>query len=145
MTFNVYTDASVLPDEGNEAGVGAVVYCTEYERIIHSAGAYINRVLNVTMAEVVAIIYGLNQVVSVINDGGYDIKLVRICSDCTSALDLVSGEGASDEYEVAELIEILDEAMADVSCDVEFQWVRGHSDHRMNDLADYLAYHHAKG
>ena len=141
----MYTDASVLIDEDNEAGVGIVVYCTEYKRIIHSSGIYINRVDGPTTAELVAIIYGINEVKRVIEDGSYNPKLVRIISDCTSALDLAAGDGGTDDECISELLEILDETSTDVSCPIEYQWVKAHSNHKMNDIADYLAYHPAQG
>jgi ribonuclease HI len=141
----VYTDASVLPDDDNEAGVGAVIYCTEHERILHSSGIYISRVDSPTTAELVAIIHGMNQVRETIDSGSYTPKLIRIISDCTAALDLASGEGSSDNEGISDLLEILDEVSEKINCPIEFQWVKAHSNHRMNDLADYLAYHHARG
>lgn len=97
------------------------------------------------MGELVAIIFGINEVSSVIINGGYDVELVRICSDCIPALDLALGESRSDSEGIGELLEILEGATEEIPCEVEFQWVRGHSNHKMNDLADHLAYHHAKG
>jgi ribonuclease HI len=87
----------------------------------------------------------MNQVKETISSGDYTPKLVRIISDCTAALDLASGEGRSDNKEIGDLLEILDELSVEITCPIEFQWVKAHSNHRMNDLADYLAYHHARG
>ena len=77
--------------------------------------------------------------------GEPQIGLLRICSDCESALDLASGDSHTEQDDLINLVKAIDVQCNNVPFDIEFQWVRSHSNHEYNDLADTLAYSHAQG
>ena len=137
MTYNIYTAASVIVNDDFRAGVGLTIYCNETKSIEMSVGFNIGDAPNSTLAELTAIIYGLIHMGRYLKDSNKSAKLVRVCSDCTSAIDLASGEGQSDDKS-------LEDTLSRVDYDVQFQWVKGHSGHRMNEISDQLAYWHAQ-
>ena len=126
------------------AGVGLTIYCNETKSFDMSVGFNFGDAPNSTLAELTAIIYGLIHMGRYLKDSNKSAKLVRVCSDCTSAIDLASGEGQSDDKSTLELLSILEDTLSRVDYDVQFQWVKGHSGHRMNEISDQLAYWHAQ-
>lgn len=144
MTYNVYTDASVMVNDDFRAGVGVAIYCNETKSIEMSVGFNIGDAPNSTIAELTAIIYGLIHMGRYLKDSNKTATLVRVCSDCTAAIDLASGQGQSDDKSTLEILSILDNLLAKVDYDIQFQWVKGHSGHKMNEITDQLAYWHAQ-
>ena len=61
------------------------------------------------------------------------------------AIEHVEGTTDIENEDIGEITHFIQKIVKTYPCDVQFQWVRGHSDHPMNDMADYIAYHHAQG
>ena len=100
-----------------------------------------NDVDNCTVAELFAIRLGLFLSKSTVREG----DLLRICSDSLSAIEHLEDAVETNNEDVGEIKHFIQRILETYPCDVEFQWVRGHSDHPMNDMADYIAYRHAQG
>ena len=100
-----------------------------------------NDVDNCTVAELFAIRLGLFLSKSTVKEG----DLLRICSDSLSAIEHVEGAVDTENEDIGEITHFIQKILKTYPCEVQFQWIRGHSDHPMNDMSDYIAYHHAQG
>jgi len=141
IVYNCYTDASTVGEyEYASSGMAAILVNITDNKLIYSMGRT-NDVNNCTVAELFAIRLGLFLSRSVVKDG----DLLRICSDSLSAIEHVEGTTNTENEDIGEITHFIQKILKTYPCDVQFQWVRGHSDHPMNDMADYIAYHHAQG
>ena len=141
VVYNCYTDASTIEDSvDSTSGLAAILVNITDNRLVYSMGRT-NDVDNCTVAEMFAIRLGLFLSKSVVKEG----DLLRICSDSLSAIEHLEGSIDSDNEEINEIKQFIQRILKTYPCKVQFQWVRGHSDHPMNDMADYIAYHHAQG
>jgi len=141
IVYNCYTDASTVGEyEYASSGMAAILVNITDNKLIYSMGRT-NDVNNCTVAELFAIRLGLFLSKSVVKDG----DLLRICSDSLSAIEHVEGTTNTENEDIGEITHFIQKILKTYPCDVQFQWVRGHSDHPMNDMADYIAYHHAQG
>ena len=141
IVYNCYTDASTVGEyEYASSGMAAILVNITDNKLIYSMGRT-NDVNNCTVAELFAIRLGLFLSKSVVKQG----DLLRICSDSLSAIEHVEGTTSTENEDIGEITHFIQKILKTYPCDVQFQWVRGHSDHPMNDMADYIAYHHAQG
>tara|TARA_Y100000004_G_scaffold125598_1_gene141299 strand:+ start:45 stop:473 length:429 start_codon:yes stop_codon:yes gene_type:complete len=141
IVYNCYTDASTIGQyETASSGMAAILVNITDNRLIYSMGRT-NDVDNCTVAELFAIRLGLFLSKSVVKEG----DLLRICSDSLSAIEHVEGRTETENEDIGEITHFIQKILKTYPCDVQFQWVRAHSDHPMNDMADYIAYHHAQG
>ena len=141
IVYNCYTDASTVGEyEYASSGMAAILVNITDNKLIYSMGRT-NDVNNCTVAELFAIRLGLFLSKSVVKEG----DLLRICSDSLSAIEHVEGTSETGNEDIGEITHFIQKILKTYPCDVQFQWVRGHSDHPMNDMADYIAYHHAQG
>lgn len=138
MTINVYTDASVLTQQGNKSGVGVVV--TIEGEIYKTVGQYIGRT-DIVTAELLAILIGLKEARDVSKH--LDPPLVRICSDCVPALDIATGDSSPQKAMTQMIAEKIDEICFELDAEVDFQWIRSHNGNKYNEMADQIAYEHA--
>ena len=141
VVYNCYTDASTIGHHRYaSSGMAAILVNITDNKLIYSMGRT-NDVDNCTVAELFAIRLGLFLSKSVVKEG----DLLRICSDSLSAIEHVEGRTDTENEDIGEITHFIQKILKTYPCDVQFQWVRGHSDHPMNDMADYIAYHHAQG
>ena len=92
-------------------------------------------------AELAAIVMALLECKSLLDEE----TVFRICSDCQPALDIASGDRPVSTKRMKSMAVKLEESVEDYPCDIHFQWVKSHSNHPINDFADLIAYHHARG
>jgi ribonuclease HI len=97
-----------------------------------------------TVAEMVAVCYGLEQAKLVCRDLGLEIGHVGICSDNQSVIDICVGDSKTDSLQMLKLLESIDKLCESIAS-VSFQWVRGHAANQYNKLADSIAYSILKG
>ena len=141
IVYNCYTDASTIEDsEYSTSGLAAILVNITDNRLVYSMGRT-NDVDNCTVAELFAIRLGLFLSKSVVKEG----DLLRICSDSLSAIEHLEDAVETNNEDVNEIKHFIHRILKKYPCEVQFQWVRGHSNHPMNDMADYIAYHHAQG
>jgi len=141
IVYNCYTDASTIGEyETASSGMAAILVNITDNRLVYSMGRT-NDVDNCTVAELFAMRLGLFLSKSVVKED----DLLRICSDSLSAIEHVEGRTETENEDIGEITHFIQKILKTYPCDVQFQWVRGHSDHPMNDMADYIAYHHAQG
>ena len=139
--YNCYTDASTIEDSvDSTSGLAAILVNITDNRLVYSMGRT-NDVDNCTVAELFAIRLGLFLSKSVVKEG----DLLRICSDSLSAIEHLEDAVETNNEDVNEIKHYIHRILKKYPCEVQFQWVRGHSNHPMNDMADYIAYHHAQG
>ncbi len=139
--YNCYTDASTIEDSvDSTSGLAAILVNITDNRLVYSMGRT-NDVDNCTVAELFAIRLGLFLSKSVVKEG----DLLRICSDSLSAIEHLEDAVETNNEDVNEIKHFIHRILKKYPCEVQFQWVRGHSNHPMNDMADYIAYHHAQG
>ena len=139
MNINVYTDASVLTQQGNKSGIGIVV--TIQGEIYKTVGQYIGRT-DIVTAELLAILMGLKEARDVAKH--LDLDVIRICSDCIPALDMATGDSSPQKNETQMIAEKIDEICFGLDADVDFQWIRSHNGNKYNEMADQIAYEHAQ-
>lgn len=141
IVYNCYTDASTIEDSvDSTSGLAAILVNITDNRLVYSMGRT-NDVDNCTVAELFAIRLGLFLSKSVVKEG----DLLRICSDSLSAIEHLEDAVETNNEDVNEIKHFIHRILKKYPCEVQFQWVRGHSNHPMNDMADYIAYHHAQG
>ena len=141
IVYNCYTDASTIEDSvDSTSGLAAILVNITDNRLVYSMGRT-NDVGNCTVAELFAIRLGLFLSKSVVKEG----DLLRICSDSLSAIEHLEDAVETNNEDVNEIKHFIHRILKKYPCEVQFQWVRGHSNHPMNDMADYIAYHHAQG
>jgi len=92
-------------------------------------------------AELGAIVMALSECTALLDDE----TVFRICSDCQPALDIASGDRPVRTKSMKSMALELEELVEEYPCDIHFQWVKSHSNHPINDFADLIAYHHARG
>ena len=144
MSINCYTDASCHPKEDGEvSAVSCVVVVNGSKKILSVNGRAIGSFKSST-AELIAICYGLDETARICEDLGLPLDLVRVCSDCESALDLCVGDSEPNSEEVYRILESIRRISLRFRV-VEFQWVRAHANNRFNELADSVAYQIAQG
>ena len=141
VVYNCYTDASTIGEYGDgTSGLAAILVNITDNRLMTSMGRT-NDVDDCTVAELFAIRLGLFLAESVVKEG----DTLRICSDSLTSIEHLEDDIESDNQDIGEITHFIKKILNTYPCDVQFQWVRGHSDHPMNDMADYIAYHHAQG
>ena len=141
VVYNCYTDASTVGRyQYASSGMAAILVNITDNRLILSMGRT-NDVDDCTVAELYAIRLGLFLSRSVVEEG----DLLRICSDSLTSIEHLEDTIQTDNEDIAEIKHFIQKILQTYPCEVQFQWVRGHSDHPMNDMADYIAYHHAQG
>ena len=141
IVYNCYTDASTIEDSvDSTSGLAAILVNITDNKLVYSMGRT-NDVDNCTVAELFAIRLGLFLSKSVVKEG----DLLRICSDSLSAIEHLEDAVETNNEDVNEIKHFIHRILKKYPCEVQFQWVRGHSNHPMNDMADYIAYHHAQG
>jgi len=141
VVYNCYTDASTIGEYGDStSGLAAILVNITDNRLMTSMGRT-NDVDDCTVAELFAIRLGLFLAESVVKEG----DTLRICSDSLTSIEHLEDYIESDNQDIGEIKHFIKKILDTYPCDVQFQWVRGHSDHPMNDMADYIAYHHAQG
>jgi ribonuclease HI len=141
MILNIYTDASTLTHLNNASGIGVVV--TFDNEIYKTIGQHVGE-LNIGDAELFAMVVALKEAKEVIPLMETDkVTLVRIISDCMSALDIAVGDGEPTNDITWSIANKLDELHLDLGVPVEFQWVKAHNGNYYNEIADGIAYEHA--
>ena len=141
IVYNCYTDASTIGEyEYASSGIAAILVNITDNRLMTSMGRTTKHD-NCTMAEMQAIRLGLFLSKPIVEHG----DLLRICSDSLTCIEQLEGQEESYHPDLLKANKIINKTIDSYPCDVQFQWVRGHSDHPMNDMADYIAYHHAQG
>ena len=141
VVYNCYTDASTIGEYGDgTSGLAAILVNITDNRLMLSMGRT-NEVDDCTVAELFAIRLGLFLSKSVVKEG----DTLRICSDSLTSIEHLEDDIESDNQDIGEIKHYINKILKTYPCKVQFQWVRGHSDHPMNDMADYIAYHHAQG
>ena len=141
IVYNCYTDASTIEDdEYGTSGLAAILVNITDNRLMLSMGRT-NDVDNCTVAEMFAIRLGLFLSKSIVKEG----DLLRICSDSLSAIEHLEDSVETNNEDINEIKHFIQKILKTYPCKVQFQWVRSHSNHPMNDMADYIAYHHAQG
>ena len=141
MIVTIYTDASTLHQQDSRSGIGVIV--TIFGDIYKTVGMYVGKMSN-TDAELMAILIALKEAREI--DRVDELNLVRICSDCIPAIDLACGDTSlhsNSTEEAVQIVEKIDALAFDLSCPVEYQWVRAHNGNKYNEMADELAYEHA--
>ena len=141
VVYNCYTDASTIGEyEYASSGMAAILVNITDNKLMLSMGRT-NDVDNCTVAELFAIRLGLFLSKSTVKEG----DLLRICSDSLSAIEHVEGAVDTENEDIGEITHFIQKILKTYPCEVQFQWIRGHSEHPMNDMSDYIAYHHAQG
>lgn len=141
MILNIYTDASTLTDQNNASGIGVVI--TFDDEVYKTIGQHIGE-LNITDAELFAMVVALKEAKEVVSILEQDpVTLVRIISDCMSALDIAVGDGAPKSNTTWLIANKLDELSMAIDSPIEFQWVKAHNGNHYNEIADSIAYEHA--
>ena len=141
VVYNCYTDASTIESNIDySSGLSAILVNITDNRLMLSMGRT-NDVDNCTVAEMYAIRLGLFLSKSTVREG----DLLRICSDSLSAIEHLEDSVETNNEDVGEIKHFIQRILKTYPCDVEFQWGRSHSNHPMNDMADYIAYRHAQG
>ena len=139
--YNCYTDASTLKHLNYPtSGIAAVIVNLDYDRLEKSVAQHLETEDNI-VAELKAISLGISVSASFLTTD----DLLRVCSDCQPALDLITEQGESDLPKMSRILDKIDRTMGFFPCDIEFQWVKSHSNHPINDFADSLAHQHAQG
>ena len=141
MILNIYTDASTLTDQNNASGIGVVI--TFDNEIFKTIGQHVGQ-LKVMDAELFAMTVALKEakeVIEVLEEE--QVTLVRIISDCMSALDIAVGDGEPKTEVTWMIANKLDELSMSLDAPVEFQWVKSHNGNHYNEIADGIAYEHA--
>lgn len=139
MILNIYTDASTLIHQQNKSGIGVVV--TIDGEVFKTIGQHIGNMCTVD-AELIAIVMGLQEA-QAIAETSKEVTLIRIISDCMSALDLAVGEGSPKEKLTWLILDKVDEICSLIDSPIEFQWVKAHNGNHYNEIADSIAYDHA--
>ena len=141
VVYNCYTDASTIGEYDNAtSGLAAILVNITDNRLLTSMGRT-NEVDDCTVAELFAIRLGLFLAKPIVREG----DTLRICSDSLTSIEHLEDSIESDNQDIGEIKHYINKILKTYPCKVQFQWVRGHSDHPMNDMADYIAYHHAQG
>ena len=141
VVYNCYTDASTIGEyEYATSGLAAILVNITDNRLMTSMGRT-SEVDDCTLAELHAIRLGLFIAEPVVKEG----DLLRICSDSLASIEHLEGEVFTANESIQRIKKHINTRIESYPCKVQFQWVRGHSDHPMNDMADYIAYHHAQG
>jgi len=141
IVYNCYTDASTIEDSvDSTSGLAAILVNITDNRLMTSMGRTTS-LDNCTLAEMHAIRLGLFLSKPIVENG----DLLRICSDSLTCIEQIEGHEESHHPELLKANQLINKTIDSYPCNVQFQWVRGHSDHPMNDMADYIAYHHAQG
>ena len=139
--YNCYTDASTLKHlEFPRSGIAAVVVNLDYNMMEKSLAQQIDVDDNI-FAELKAINLGIGISASVLCED----DLLRICTDCQPAMDMINSENENRNPRINRVLKKIDNAVDRLPCDIQFQWVKSHSEHPVNDFADMLAYRHAQG
>ncbi len=139
--YNCYTDASTLKHLPNPtSGIAAVVVNLDYNRLEKTTAQYLRSDNNI-YAEVRAVNLGIS------TSSGFlcEDDLLRICTDCQPAIDLITTDSEVSSDRMSRVLDRIDKIIDRLPCDIQFQWVKGHSNHPVNDFADSLAYTHAQG
>jgi len=140
MILNIYTDASTLVHDDNLSGVGVVV--TIDGEIFKTIGQHVGY-MNIIDAELIAMVIGLKEAEDVCSASQEPVTLIRIISDCMSALDLATGEGTTKSDLTWQILDKIDDLCNRIDTPIEFQWVKAHNGNQYNEIADSLAYEHA--
>ncbi len=141
VVYNCYTDASTIgEDEYATSGLAAILVNITDNKLMTSMGRT-SDVDDCTIAELFAIRLGLFLSKSVVKEG----DILRICTDSLSSIEHLEDEIVTANEDIGEIKHYINKILKTYPCDVQFQWVKGHSDHPINDMADYIAYHHAQG
>ena len=144
MSINCYTDASCHPSsKGNVSAIACVVVVNGSKKILSVNGRAIGD-FNSSLSELIAICYGLDEAAKMCKDLGFKVDLLRICSDCQTALDLCVGDAEPHTEEASRVLESIRKLSVKFKI-VEFQWIRAHAHNEFNEMADTVAYFIAQG
>lgn len=128
---------------GNVSSVACVVVVNGSKKVLSANGRAVGD-FDSRIAELIAICYGLDETARICKDLDIEVELLRICSDCQSALDLCVGETEPNTEEAAKILDSIRNLSSKFKM-VEFQWVRGHAYNEFNEMADTIAYFIARG
>lgn len=123
--LEIYTDGSCLVNPGGKGGYGAVLLC---DPIIEISG-HIQEPTTNNRAEIQAAIYAVMRARAL---GYHNLK---IYTDSIYIVKTYTGEYRKKKN--LDLWDLLDLALEDA--EFEFEWVRGHSTNKYNNMADKLA------
>jgi len=124
------------------AGISFVLVDVSADRIMISKGETVTlKKKNNVYAELAAIVMALEECEVLLNND----TVFRICSDCEPALEIAAGNRLVRTPKMKSMVTKLEDLLEKYPCDIHFQWVRSHSNHPINDFADLIAYHHARG
>lgn len=113
------------------------------KKILFAGGRPIGN-FNSNLAEMIGICYGLEQVKITCKSLDIVPEEVRICCDNQSVVDLCTGFSETDSNRMSRLLSEVEKMERGIE-NVHYQWVRGHSSNKFNQLADYIAYNILKG
>ena len=68
------------------------------------------------------------------------IGVCRIVSDCEPAILLCMGENQTKKPELVPLLTIIKNFEDSLGVKIQYQWVKSHSSHKYNNMADKIAY-----
>ena len=141
VVYNCYTDASTIESSIEySSGLSAILVNITDNRILKSIGQT-KDIGNCTHAELSAINLGLVLAKTVADENDF----VRIVSDSLSAIELIESDEDPRNEVMVSTTRTIRSRIDNFPCRVELQWVRSHSEHPINDMADYIAYRHAQG
>tara|TARA_B100001939_G_scaffold77875_1_gene65795 strand:- start:212 stop:589 length:378 start_codon:yes stop_codon:yes gene_type:complete len=124
------------------AGISFVLLDVKADRVVMSKGMTIPiKKRNNVYAELAAISLALKECLPLVDED----TTFRICSDCEPALEIAAGTRPVRTSKMRSITEEVDALLDEYPCDIHFQWIKSHSNHPMNDFADMIAYHHARG
>ena len=139
--YNCYTDASTLKHlDIPRSGIAAVTVNLDFNRMEKSVAQFLDSSNNI-YAELRAMHLGISTCLNLLCED----DLLRICSDCQPAIDMVESGNNVKNNETNRILSRIDKSISYIPCDIQFQWVKSHSNHPANDFADMLAYSHAQG
>ena len=140
--YNCYTDASTLKHlEFPRSGIAAVLVNLDYDMMEKSLAQHIDAYSDNIYAELKAVNLGIGISASVLCED----DLLRICTDCQPVIDMINSDNDNKNPRISRLLDRIDKAVDRLPCDIQFQWVKSHSNHPINDFADMLVYRHAQG
>lgn len=140
--YNCYTDASIRPNgKGYRAGGAFVLVDLTNDCIVLTEG----RTYHLEHGDsIYAELKAIARALIVCNFKIEKDSVFRICSDCLVAINMITKESIIQSGKTRQLVKKIHKTIDKFPTRVQFQWVKSHSDHPMNDLVDSLAKTHSR-